>query len=258
MSLFRFLLTVVCLISGFGAWTEDKVPEYNNFWQAAAKADEIGIVKSGKHGKDLKITGLLSVKKTDANLNFPVWTIWQLRASGDYLIPLSKKDAGYEISGRNYRIPAMEPGNTAKYKELIEQYKKLKPEEENAFLKKVSREDSTDPGNTTKRTRWLAGYLHNWEESSVGGYLPLNMVPDDYDIIHIAFVEIAADGTVSFKDGGNTLPIVTKEWIREKIDKGKIVTFSAGGANASVILDSPEKVQKFANSFISIIEQIWS
>ncbi len=104
-------------------------------------------------------------------------------------------------------------------------------------------------------TRWLAGYLHNWEESAAGGYLPLNQVPDDYDVIHIAFVDITDDGTVTFKDGGGNAPIVTREWIQEKINKGKIVTFSAGGANATVVLDTPEKIQRFADSFIQVIEQ---
>ena len=81
------------------------------------------------------------------------------------------------------------------------------------------------------------------------------MVPDDYDVIHIAFVNIAADGTVSFKDGGNSMPIITKEWIQEKINAGRIVPFSAGGANSTVILDTPEKVKRFADTFIKLIEE---
>jgi GH18 family chitinase len=121
-----------------------------------------------------------------------------------------------------------------------------------------SREITTSPDSnptSTTHSRWLAGYLHNWEENAAGGYLPLNMVPDDYDVIHIAFVNIADDGTVTFKDGGNSMPIITKEWIQEKVDKGKIVTFSAGGANATVVLDTPEKIKRFADSFIKIIEE---
>jgi chitinase len=105
------------------------------------------------------------------------------------------------------------------------------------------------------RSRWLAGYLHNWISADAGGYLPLNEVPDDYDVIHIAFVDIASDGTVTFTDGGKTTPIVTKEWILDKINAGKIVTFSAGGANAAIVLDSSEKIQRFADSFIKIIEE---
>ncbi|MDD5597430.1 MAG: hypothetical protein PHV82_05765 [Victivallaceae bacterium] len=142
MAFFRRVLFIVCLVSGCLTGAENKIPEHNNFWQAAADAEEIGIVNSRKRGNDLKLTGLLSGKKTDAKLTFPLWTIWQFRTPGDYLVPLKKKDTVYEISGRNYSIPAMEPGNTGKYKELIEQYKKLKPEEETAFLKKTLCEES--------------------------------------------------------------------------------------------------------------------
>jgi|GEM_PF-2557849 GH18 family chitinase len=100
----------------------------------------------------------------------------------------------------------------------------------------------------------LSGYLHNWVAEESGGYLPLNQVPDAYDVIHIAFVDVAPDGTVSFKDGGSAGPIVTRQWVQDKIARGKIVTFSVGGRNAGVMLDSPDKVNRFATTFIQVAE----
>ncbi len=133
MQVLRSFLFVFCLIIGIGA----NAKEYNCFWEAAKYADEIGIIKSRNRGKDLKLTGFLSGKKSDVKMKFLGWLVWQVRTKGDYLLPLTKKDATYVICGQKYNIPAIKAGDVTKYNKLIDQYKKLRPEEENAFLKKV-------------------------------------------------------------------------------------------------------------------------
>lgn len=133
MLVLRSFLVVACLIIGIGVGAK----EYNCFWEAAAHADEIGIVNSQKRGKDLKLAGFLSGKKSDVKIKFPNWFVWQARTPGEYLLPLTKKDSGYLICGQRYNIPAIKSGDAVKYNELIGQYKKLKPEEEKDFLKKV-------------------------------------------------------------------------------------------------------------------------
>lgn len=138
MLFLRCFLFVSCLILGIGASAE----EYNCFWEAAKHADEIGIIQSRNRGNDLKVTGFLSGKESDVKIKFPNWFVWRVRTSGDYLLPLIKKDAGYIIFGQKYSIPAIKVGDAAKYNEIIKQYKKLKPEEENAFLKKVIRDEN--------------------------------------------------------------------------------------------------------------------
>ena len=82
-----------------------KSVKYNCFWKAAMHADEIAIVNSQKRGKELKITGFLSGKSPDIKIKFPNWIVWQLRTPGNYLLPLSKKDSSYVITGQRYNIP---------------------------------------------------------------------------------------------------------------------------------------------------------
>ncbi|MDD5599116.1 MAG: hypothetical protein PHV82_14310 [Victivallaceae bacterium] len=138
MRVLRIFLFVSCLIIGICAGAK----EYNCFWQAAKHADEIGIIKSQNRGNDLKLTRFLSGKKSDVKIKYPDWLVWQVRTTGEYLLPLTKKDANYVICGQKYSIPAIKADDAAKYDEIIKQYKKLKPEEEDAFFKKVIRNEN--------------------------------------------------------------------------------------------------------------------
>ena len=142
MKLVKRILVAICLTIGCIVGAKEKVSNSRYFWTAVAHADEIGIVQSQKRGKNLKLTGVLSGKKMDVKIKFPNWFVWQVRTSGDYLLPLSKKDSGYVICGQKYSIPSVKSNEIAKYNALIGQYKKLKPEEENAFLKKVISNDA--------------------------------------------------------------------------------------------------------------------
>ena len=136
MLFFRRFLFVICLIIGIGT----RAKEYNCFWEAAKHADEVGIVESQKRGNDLKVTRFLSGKKSDVKIKFPGWFIWQVRTQGHYLLPLTKKDVDYVICGQKYNVPAIKIGDAVKYNALINQYKKLKTDEENVFLKKIIRD----------------------------------------------------------------------------------------------------------------------
>jgi hypothetical protein len=142
MKLLRTFLFVICLAVGCVVGAKEDVSRYNCFWKAALHADEIGIVKSQKRAKILQFTGFLSGKSPDVKIKLPNWIIWQIRTPGDYLVPLTKKDSGYVITGQRYNIPKVKAVDVVKYNKLIDQYKKLKSDSENAFLKKVIRNEA--------------------------------------------------------------------------------------------------------------------
>jgi hypothetical protein len=128
----------------------------NYFWQAVKKSDQIAIISSQKHGRDLKVSGLLSGEKWDSKISFPNWVIWQVRNDGRYLLPVSKKADSYIITGKNYIIPAMDKSQASSYEKLFDEYKKLKSEAEKDFLKKLINEGKY-PGLDFASIRRLSG-----------------------------------------------------------------------------------------------------
>jgi hypothetical protein len=112
----------------------------NYFWMAVKTSDQIAIVSSQKHGRDLKVSGLLSKEKWNSKISFPSWFVWQVRKDGEYLLPVSKKADSYIITGKNYIIPAMDKLEESSYEKLFDEYKILKPEAEKTFLKKLINE----------------------------------------------------------------------------------------------------------------------
>lgn len=107
------------------------------FWDAVSASDAIGIVESKKMGKGLKIVETIPAGINTSTIKLPEWTLWQMRGEGKYLIPLTKQASGYEVPGKNYRIPKIAVGSQDQLNLLIRRYKALEAGQEKEFLKGV-------------------------------------------------------------------------------------------------------------------------
>ncbi len=107
------------------------------FWDAVKASKEIGVLEAKGRGKELKVVELLPNKKFDEHVRFPRWIIHQVRTDGKYLLPLHKGADGNTVTGAYYTIPSVKEADETKYAELFEQYRQLKPQDENKFLKQV-------------------------------------------------------------------------------------------------------------------------
>ena len=149
-----FALVFCLFVASFAQGGNDS--KCNYFWLAVGKADKIAVIKAAKRGKDLNIDGFLSGEKWQGEIVFPNWIVWQTRVDGRYLLPVSKLKNDYVITGQRYSIPVLPKGKEQSLNKLILEYKKLKPETEKDFLKKIV-SDNKYPELDFVNTRRLSG-----------------------------------------------------------------------------------------------------
>ncbi|WP_373974391.1 glycosyl hydrolase family 18 protein [Chitinibacter sp. SCUT-21] len=99
----------------------------------------------------------------------------------------------------------------------------------------------------------VVGYWHNFDNGS--GVIRIKDVPDEYDIINVSFVEgdpwTKGKATFVLDKLFNEAEFIAD--IKEKQAKGKIVQVSLGGANGTIVIDSPAARDVFIQSLGDII-----
>jgi chitinase len=99
----------------------------------------------------------------------------------------------------------------------------------------------------------VVGYWHNFENGS--GVIRIKDVPDEYDIINVSFVEgdpwTKGKATFVLDKVFNEAEFIAD--IKEKQAKGKIVQVSLGGANGTIVIDSPAARDVFIQSLGDIV-----
>ncbi|WP_348945935.1 carbohydrate-binding protein [Chitinibacter sp. FCG-7] len=99
----------------------------------------------------------------------------------------------------------------------------------------------------------VVGYWHNFENGS--GVIRIKDVPDEYDIINVSFVEgdpwTKGKATFVLDKAFNEAEFIAD--IKEKQAKGKIVQVSLGGANGTIVIDSPAAREVFIQSLGDIV-----
>lgn len=97
----------------------------------------------------------------------------------------------------------------------------------------------------------LAGY---WQTFPLEGepYLPLAEVDCTYSDVIIAFVATDDEGNAMFT--GPNVP--TRQEVALVQGRGQRVFLSIGGGGVSVVLDTPEKVTRFSESLVGLIETL--
>jgi hypothetical protein len=108
-----------------------------NFWEAMSVSDCYGIIESEKLGKKLKLVNVCPSQTMIVDVKLPYWAICQMRDTGKYIIPLSKKGSVYKLPGRNYKVPKINDKSQVKYEKIIKQYCSLNKDKEGTFLKDV-------------------------------------------------------------------------------------------------------------------------
>jgi chitinase len=121
---------------------------------------------------------------------------------------------------------------------------------------------TTQPPNTNLPKRALIGYLHS-SFANGSGYLRMSDVPNNWDIINLAFGEPTSvtSGDIQFRLCPATeCPGVETEAqfiaaIKAKRDAGKKVLLSIGGQNGQVQLTTTAARDKFVSSVSAIIDK---
>nr|QZD57902.1 chitinase [Glycomyces sp. TRM65418] len=121
-------------------------------------------------------------------------------------------------------------------------------------------EPTEDPtGGPNQGNAHLTGYWHNFDNGST--LLELNQVPDEYDIIAVAFAEqTATPGAVDFAlDAGLTSAGYTEAEFKADIAaaqaEGRSVVISVGGEKGNVTVNDGTTAAAFADSVLSLMDE---
>lgn len=147
-----------------------------DFWSAVSCSDKIAVLESKDKGKKLKVLSFLPDEKYSGEIKFPFWLNRQVRKPGLYLLPLKKNENDYVVVNRSYYIPEIKANEVSNLDKLFTEYKKLKPEVETAFLKKMLQND------TAINLRYPA-----LRHLAVAGVFKKNMSKADYDFWYRVF-----------------------------------------------------------------------
>lgn len=104
------------------------------------------------------------------------------------------------------------------------------------------------PGN-----KLLVGYWHNFN-NGLTPVMELRNVSTKWDVINVAFADIAGDGTVSFTPFNATEAAFTSDVAYLK-GSGKKVVLSLGGQNGALSLPDSAAKARFTNSLIATIDK---
>lgn len=112
----------------------------------------------------------------------------------------------------------------------------------------ISDTPAPQPGN-----KLLVGYWHNFD-NGLTPIMKLRDIVSAWDVIDVAFADIAGNGTVSFTPF-NATEQEFKADIAFLKDQGKEVVLSLGGQNGAVSLLDDAAAKRFENSLIATIDQ---
>ena len=121
---------------------------------------------------------------------------------------------------------------------------------------------STPPGTGAVPSQALTGYWHNFDNDST--VLRLSDVPDEYDIVAVAFAEAdpALPGAVTFTvadEVSNALGGYDDNEFAADIAQlqatGRSVVISVGGERGNVIVNDPVSAGNFADSLADLIDR---
>ena len=102
-------------------------------------------------------------------------------------------------------------------------------------------------------SRLLVGYWHNFD-NGLTPVMTLRNVSTKWDVINVAFADIAGDGTVSFTPFNATDAAFSSDVSYLK-GLGKKVVLSLGGQNGALSLPDSAAKTRFTNSLIAVIDK---
>ncbi|BCJ95496.1 hypothetical protein acsn021_30650 [Anaerocolumna cellulosilytica] len=112
---------------------------------------------------------------------------------------------------------------------------------------------STTPPPAGTGSKLLVGYWHNFD-NGLTPVMTLRNVSTKWDVIHVAFADIAGDGTVSFTPFNATDASFSSDVAYLK-GLGKRVVLSLGGQNGALSLPDSAAKTRFINSLIATIDK---
>jgi chitinase len=112
---------------------------------------------------------------------------------------------------------------------------------------------STTPPPADAGSKLLVGYWHNFD-NGLTPVMTLRNVSTKWDVINVAFADIARDGTVSFTPFNATDTSFSSDVSYLK-GQGKKVVLSLGGQNGALSLPDSAAKTRFINSLIATIDK---
>lgn len=115
-----------------------------DFWSAAKQAEAFALVKIERY-KSSKFEKLLPLPKDYDNeqVKLSKWIQYYIPKSGQYLVPVYKNKAVYNIVGYGYRFPAYNPKTVDAFLKQWKEFKALDKNKEAGSLKKIIADKSS-------------------------------------------------------------------------------------------------------------------